>query len=380
MSRTLVVVGATGYTGRLVVARLHQQGVPFVATGRDLERVRSVLEFTGGSGISMRRVDLGEPTDLEWVAQPGHVVLSCAGPYSLYGRGLAEAVARHGAAYVDITGEEAFVAFVQQELDERAREAGALMLPSCAFESLPATMLASALCRAGEEYLEIASYYRVAGHAMSPGTQLTMKLASRWPTTRLLDGRFVAASPGSYTRELDFPFLPETPVAVFAPYPEIRLWPRVHHTRGAASFLAVRRGEAALLTARTVGAEQVGPGSGVRRERSVDEIVTRHLVARRRGPTPEERSRQTFDLVVVVTSKDGAREAARLEGRDPYGLTAAISVWVCERLIRQDVGSRNAVGVLSPAEIFAPDEFLEMLRAHDPGIALTRITLGPAAA
>jgi short subunit dehydrogenase-like uncharacterized protein len=370
---TLVLVGATGYTAQLVVERLRERGIPFLATGRDTGRVRSVLEAAGGVSAEARRVDLADPVDVEWLARPGHVVLSCVGPYSLYGRGLAEAVARRGATYVDITGEEAFVAYSQQNLHAHARVSGALLLHSCAFESLPAVMLASALCRRGEKYLEIASYYRVAGHAMSPGTELTMKLASHWPTTRLHDGQFISAAPGSWARELELPFLPDSPVAVFAPYPEIRLWPRVHDTSAAASFLAMGRGEAALLTAKRA---EGAPAIDGRRQRPVEEVVVRHAASRRRGPTAEERSRQAFDIAVVAAT-DGDREAAHLQGVDPYGLTAAIAVWVCEQLMGCDAGGCGAAGVCAPSEIFSFDQFIEMARAFDPELTVARSSLPP---
>ena len=46
--KPVVVYGVSGYTGRLICEYLRELGVPFVAAGRDADRVRAVVERIPG--------------------------------------------------------------------------------------------------------------------------------------------------------------------------------------------------------------------------------------------------------------------------------------------------------------------------------------------
>jgi rhodanese-related sulfurtransferase len=48
--KPVVVYGASGYTGRLVVEYLREHGLPFIAAGRDAARVEEALGHVPGIG------------------------------------------------------------------------------------------------------------------------------------------------------------------------------------------------------------------------------------------------------------------------------------------------------------------------------------------
>lgn len=353
----LLLVGATGYTGELVARELIAAGAPFTAVGRDASRLQAA--FRGGAAAPMIAADIEDPADVDKLITPDALIVNCVGPFGLRARVLARMVAERGATYVDVTGEEPFVAFSRANLDDLARNTGALLVHACAFESFPADLLACQICDPAAAYADIASYYRVPVSAVSPGTRLTARLAARGGTSTYDRGTFVPRGPGSFSRDVVLPFAGEARVAVFAPYPEVRFWPARYHTRSAASFLLLRPAEAAL-----VGAGPAKP------RRSVAAIVAHEARRRRPGPTEEQRRGHEFAVGVVATGEDGRRELATLTGRDPYGLTAAIAARASLELLGN--AGAGLSGVRSPAEVFDPVS-LHRLVAEDHGV---RFNLG----
>ncbi|MEJ5943893.1 NmrA family NAD(P)-binding protein [Pseudokineococcus basanitobsidens] len=75
---SIVVTGATGHLGHLVVEALLARGVPadqVLATGRRTDR----LEELAGLGVRTAQVDHDDPTTLDAVLQPGDTVLLVSG-------------------------------------------------------------------------------------------------------------------------------------------------------------------------------------------------------------------------------------------------------------------------------------------------------------
>lgn len=86
MNAHVVVFGATGYTGRLVVESLVERGVRPVLAGRR-ERPLNQLACTLG-GLDVRTADLAEPDSVRALVSEGDVLVTTVGPFErLGGRG-----------------------------------------------------------------------------------------------------------------------------------------------------------------------------------------------------------------------------------------------------------------------------------------------------
>ncbi|MGE0309315.1 MAG: NAD(P)H-binding protein, partial [Acidimicrobiia bacterium] len=75
---SIVVIGATGHLGRLVVEALLDSGVvadQIVATGRSIDKLADLAE----RGVAVRRLDFDDPTTLEGVFSAGDRVLLVSG-------------------------------------------------------------------------------------------------------------------------------------------------------------------------------------------------------------------------------------------------------------------------------------------------------------
>jgi short subunit dehydrogenase-like uncharacterized protein len=76
----ITVIGATGYTGRLVAHELARGDVPFLLTGRDAERLGELAREVGGAETAT--VDVTSLESLQRTLRAGDVVINCAGPFS----------------------------------------------------------------------------------------------------------------------------------------------------------------------------------------------------------------------------------------------------------------------------------------------------------
>jgi short subunit dehydrogenase-like uncharacterized protein len=151
----VVVLGATGVTGRRVAAYLAERSagtdLRWAAAARDPAKLQRQLAEDGVSAPETIVAAIGDPASLLTLAERTHVVLDLVGPYTLHGRPVVEACIAGGAHYADLTGEIPFVRGIIDEFDGRARDAGVKIVQVCGFEALPAdlaTLLAAETARA----------------------------------------------------------------------------------------------------------------------------------------------------------------------------------------------------------------------------------------
>ena len=84
MNGTILIYGATGYTGKLIAKAAADQGARPILAGRNLAKVSAVVKPLG---LKARAFDLGDRTRLDAAMKDVSVVLCVAGPFSLQRRG-----------------------------------------------------------------------------------------------------------------------------------------------------------------------------------------------------------------------------------------------------------------------------------------------------
>src|SRR5689334_9508193 len=119
-AKTVAILGATGYTGRLVAQALRDRAIPFVLAGRNRDKLRALAERLGGAAQAV--CDVTDPRTLEPLLAATRVVVSCAGPFTQLGEPVAAACAARGVHYLDTTGEQPFVRLVYERYDQAARD------------------------------------------------------------------------------------------------------------------------------------------------------------------------------------------------------------------------------------------------------------------
>jgi short subunit dehydrogenase-like uncharacterized protein len=141
----LVVVGATGFTGRLTAEYLAGHapgGLRWGLAGRNRDRLEEVREHLASidaalGDLPLLTADVTDDVSLEDVAERARVVITTVGPYLQYGEGLVAACAKAGTDYVDLTGEPEFVDRTYVAHHATAQQTGARLVHACGFDSIP---------------------------------------------------------------------------------------------------------------------------------------------------------------------------------------------------------------------------------------------------
>mmetsp|Transcript_10897 Transcript_10897/g.33407 ORF Transcript_10897/g.33407 Transcript_10897/m.33407 type:complete len:406 (+) Transcript_10897:126-1343(+) len=147
----VAVIGATGYTGQLVLRHLagstRKDGsqLKVAACGRNPKKLADAVKGVNAKGptradVSQVLVDTGDRERLKEVVGNAKVVISCAGPFIKHGLPVVEACAEKGSHYVDITGEVHFVKEAIDLYDGRAVQSGACLVPFAGFDSVPSDL------------------------------------------------------------------------------------------------------------------------------------------------------------------------------------------------------------------------------------------------
>jgi short subunit dehydrogenase-like uncharacterized protein len=187
LSGTILIYGATGYTGKLIAKAAAEQGARPILAGRNLEKVKAVAEPLG---LAARAFDLGDPARIDAAIKDVSAVLCIAGPFSATSRPVADACLRNRVHYLDITGEiEVFEALAARDAEARAR--GVMLLPGAGFDVVPSDCLAAHLKRRLPDATDLKLYLAL-GASMSRGTAKTMIEAIAAGTRLRRDGRIVS--------------------------------------------------------------------------------------------------------------------------------------------------------------------------------------------
>jgi len=330
----LAVLGATGYTGGLVLEEARRLGVPLRLVGRD----RGALEPRAVAGDELRVADARDERSLRDAFDGAFAVASVAGPFMELGHAPVAAAIDGGAHYVDISGEQDFSRRVYEEYGRRAEEAGVVALTAFGFDYVPGD-LAARLAGEGLEPLdEILVAYAVGDAAVSPGTRRSMArlIGAKhlaWEGGRLIESRF-----GSSTRTVRFPSGEASVVEWGATEP--LTVPRHTQSQRVRSYV-----RAPKFAAKTAGLARL----------AAPLVRASGMVGT--GPSAQRRARARFSVVAEAHGPNGSRRVS-LTGRDFYGLTARLVVRAAEALRNGEV---RASGALAPAEAFDARSLLERL-------------------
>lgn len=79
-------------------------------------------------------------SSLDELARSTSVVINCAGPFAVTGEPVIGACIRHGAHYLDLTGEWPYWDTIVRKYDAAARKAGVAVVPACGLDCIPSDL------------------------------------------------------------------------------------------------------------------------------------------------------------------------------------------------------------------------------------------------
>lgn len=337
----LIVYGANGYTGKLIVDVALREGLRPVVAGRRREAVEPLAAAWGVPSLCFSLDDAASAAHL---LEPYGAMILAAGPFSRTSAAALEACLRAKTAYLDITGEvDVFEAVFAR--DACLLRVGIAVLPGAGFDVVPSDCLAKALSEAlpGAETLTLA--FR--GFKTSAGTMKTM--LEGIPKGGLVrEGGKLVRVPAAW-KTIEVPLGAKTRLAMTIPWGDLSTAFRSTGIPNIEVYMAVPPSAVAAARrmrrfAKLLGLSPVQSFLKARVEKTV------------KGPTAEERDRERSYLWGRVT-RGGSAVTGKLETLEGYALTAETAVAIAKRVLAGDVGP----GVHTPSQAFG-SRFIETIR------------------
>lgn len=336
-ARSFLLYGSYGYTGRLIARLAVESGYQPVLAGRDAGALREQAERLG---LPYTNLSLDDRSALERAAAGQPLVLHCAGPFSRTFRPMVEACLTAGAHYLDITGEIA-VFEAAAALDDRAREAGVMIMPGVGFDVVPTDCLAvyllSRLPSASRLVLAILS-----DGSVSRGTALTMAEALGRGGLVRRGGRLTSVPAGWKSRVFDFGTAEHSAITI--PWGDVST---AYYSTGIGDIevyaAAPPRLQRAMRTTARFGR--------VLASRPIQALIQRAIRRRVAGPSAGERARGETRIVGEVADDAGARAAALQIGPESYSFTAVTALEIVSRVLAGEAPA----GFQTPARAYGHD-------------------------
>jgi len=134
-TKPVVVYGASGYTGRLVCEYLREHNIPFVAAGRNKDRLASSME-RNVPGIETADYEIAEvehsTAGLTKLLTGAKVLINTVGPFAEYGHEAVQACLSAGCHYTDTNGEQDWMIACDEKYGQEFANAGLLLSPGVA--------------------------------------------------------------------------------------------------------------------------------------------------------------------------------------------------------------------------------------------------------
>ena len=321
----VALLGATGYTGRLVAAELARGTRPYRLGARDPRKLGEVPRAAHGES---RIADAKDPASLDAFLRGADVLINTVGPFTELGLPVVEAAVRDGVAYVDSTGEPGFMS----EVYKRFASAPVAIVPACGFDYIPGDLAAAIAAQALDGKCDrVDVHYEANMMLPSRGTVRSGLGVLAGGKASALQARRVKLPEGE-RNAIEWPggervtvprHVPGAEVAVtmIVPVPLLPGW-----QLGAAGIAAL-----APLVRPLADFLPEGPSASLR------------ALARYR--------------VFAEASGAAGRAMVVCEGSDPYGMTARFLVAAAARI--------SGAGAMTPAQALEPAAFLDAVSGPD---------------
>lgn len=357
VANRILLLGATGYTGRLTARELVRSGVVPVLLGRSREKLRILAEelvglAPGGGEPAIEVVDVEKPASLRRLLNSqDSVLVSTVGPFTRLGQVPVAAAIDAGCGYIDSCGEPAFISDIFTSYGPRAQRTGARLLTAFGFDYVPGNLAGAILLDrypdAGIAQVDI-GYFVTGGFTPSSGTIATAAEVALDHSYSFRQGRIRAERPAAHTMsfEVDGHTRDAMSIGGSEQFALPRLNPQLQTVNTHVGWIGRWSRALSAAGALTGNAVQV-PGVGA----AMGAVVRTALGgSSATGPTDHQRSRNRSVVIAVGRNGNGGEVGrVRVEGPNPYDMTAALLTWGARMMARR---AESAVGALGPVDAF----------------------------
>ena len=330
------VVGCYGYTGKLICKELNKIKYSYSIYGRNIDKLNH-LKRGNSNVLNSKSIDLRRIEDVRFIIEKSDIIINCAGPFTEESFLLVENAAINGKIYLDISGEIGFVKKSYDHLHAISKEKNALIIHSCAFESLVSDLLLQYL-NEENDIKTVQTFYKFNQKKVSPGTRLTMKLNKFRRSLKIQNNKWVDCD--FKKDQLKTLFEKDEEVAIPYSLPEVAFSRWNFNIIKAESFLMVEKNESKFLIN-----QKVIEGDSLK---ELDRLRLKNY----EGPEVKNRMEQECKMFVNINQGYNNSKTIEADVKDMYLFTAKAIVQTVEKIIENKT---KVTGLISPGKIFTED-------------------------
>ena len=361
-AKPVVVYGASGYTGRLICEYLREYGVPFIAAGRNEDRLNdSMTSHVPGIETADFEVTVVEHTfeALTELFRGAKVVLNTVGPFSKWGPPVVEAALAAGAHYTDTTGEQDWLITCDEKWGEAFADKGLLLSPGIA-QMYTTGEIAAQLCleKPGLDTLDIAVFW--GGSPTIASTQTILFNAALAGANYLEQNTYVPFDPEAGHYQLAIPGQHELALALPWGGTSHPVWfrkdPRVANVKALGGVF----NRALMLGVPQIVAAAIEATEGMGEEEKYAALDATAAQVMSTMP-PRENARVNKSLDSVHASGPLGRAHCVIHGNQNYKQTGLLQAYAAYSLLQQPP---KRAGFASGCQAFGHRELLGVLRSY----------------
>ena len=336
-SPDLLIYGATGYTGRLIVQHALAGGLRPIIAGRDEHAVSSMAaEY----GLDWRAARVDEPEPVRSMAASANVLLNAAAPFATTSGPLIDACLATGTHYLDITG-EADAIEATARLDDAAVRRGVMLMPGVGFDVVASDCLAVHVARRLPGVTALKLGFDKSQPASRGSLKTTVEMSGQGVLVRR-EGQLVRVPPGSLARSFDYGHGPQVSLAV-----SLGDLSSAFFSTGVPNIETYLRATLPVWTAIAIdqywGWLLSSPPWQALLTAQIDYLIP--------DPPPHTRSVGWATIVAEAEDSCGRCARSRMHTGDAYWFSALSAVAIAERTLAGELKS----GFQTPSRVFGPD-------------------------
>ncbi len=343
MKNEVLLYGANGYTGKLIIETLMAKGIKPLIAGRNEMGVRMIAEDLH---LNYEAFDLSDKQKLEAVLQRCKVVIHAAGPFIHTYNAMLEACLKTQTHYLDITGEyQVFEGCAAR--DAEAKSANIMVMPGVGFDVVPSDCLANYLKAQMPDAVQLQLAFAGSKSGFSRGTGKTMVEGLGEGGKIRKDGVLTEVPAAYKTREINFGAF--STIAATIPWGDIST---AFRSTGIQN-IEVYMGATPMLV------KQMKRSNYLRwlfRFAFVKAFLKSQIDKRKPGPSEKQREEGRSFFWGRVENASGKSTEARLQTPEGYKLTALTAALIAEKVMADNFKP----GYQTPAMAYGKDLILEV--------------------
>jgi len=332
-SKSWLIYGAYGYSGKLIAQEAHRQGLRPVLAGRNEAKTKALAESLS---LPYEVFDLSDPDLIRKKLEGHRLVVHCAGPFSATADPMMKACLQTGCSYLDITG-EIDIFCLGHSYHNQAVESGIVICPGVGFDVIPTDCLALALKEAMPDATHLALGFD-SKSGFSRGTART-SVEGLGKGGRIRKDGILTKVPLAYkTRRIDFGVGEK--LAMTIPWGDVAT---AHFTTGIDN-VEVYIPASPRLVKRLRRMRMVQPFLGWG---WVQNLLKRQVDKKIKGPSQQAREKAPTFVWGEVGNASGDLKTARLQTANGYEVTKFGALAIAQHLL----GDCSQVGYTTPAAL-----------------------------